>query len=93
MTDETAPDPRETWKPARADLADTLETGMSRVEQIEGQIQQLTAEELTALREWFATFDAEIWDRQMEADARDGKLDRLAEAALLDHAAGRSTEL
>lgn len=77
----------------RADLADTLKADMSRVEQIEGQIQQLTAEELAALREWFATFDAETWDRQMEADARDGKLDRLAEAALLDHAAGRSTEL
>ena len=66
---------------------------MSRIEQIERQIQQLTAEELAALRDWFATFDAEAWDRQMEADARDGKLDRLAEAALGDHAAGRSTEL
>ena len=66
---------------------------MSRVEQIEGQIQQLTAEELTSLREWFAAFDAASWDRQLEVDAREGKLDRLAEAALRDHAAGRSTEL
>jgi hypothetical protein len=66
---------------------------MSRVEQIEGQIQQLTAEELAALRDWFAAFDAEAWDRQTEADALDGKLDRLAKAALRDHAAGRSTEL
>ena len=66
---------------------------MSRVEQIEGQIQQLTAEELASLREWFAEFDAESWDRQMDADARSGKLDRLAEAALRDHAGGRSTKL
>ena len=66
---------------------------MSRVEQIEGQIQQLTAEELASLRDWFASFDAESWDRQMEADAREGKLDRLAEAALQDHAAGRFLEL
>lgn len=66
---------------------------MSRVEQIEGQIQRLTAEELAALRDWFAAFDAEAWDRQMAADARDGKLDRLVEAAICDHAAGQSSEL
>ena len=66
---------------------------MSRLEQIEGQIRQLNAQELTALREWFAAFDAEAWDAQIEADALDGKLDGLAEAALRDHAAGKSTEL
>lgn len=60
---------------------------MSRVEQIEGQIQQLSAEELAALREWFAAFDAESWERQIDADAREGRVDRLAEAALRDHAA------
>ncbi len=38
-----------------------------------------------ALRDWFATFDAESWDRQMEADAREGKLERLSEGALRDH--------
>ncbi len=66
---------------------------MSRVEEIEGQIQRLTAEELANLREWFAQFDAENWDRQLDVDARAGKLDRLAEAALRDHAAGRTTDL
>jgi len=38
-------------------------------------------------------FDAEAWYRQMEVDAHEDKLDRLAEAALRDHAAGRSTKL
>ena len=66
---------------------------MSRLDQIEGQIQQLTAEELVSLREWFAAFGAASWDRQIESDSHKGKLDRLAEAALNDHAAGRSTEL
>ncbi len=66
---------------------------MSNVENIEGRIKELSPEELTAFREWFIQFDAEAWDRQFEADAKAGKLDRLAERALRDHVAGRSTKL
>jgi hypothetical protein len=66
---------------------------MSRVEKIENQIKELSRDELTALREWFADFDADAWDRQMEADINAGRLDSLAERALLDHEAGRSTKL
>ena len=66
---------------------------MSNVENIEGRIKELSPEELTAFREWFIKFDAEAWDRQFEADAKAGKLDSLAERALRDHAAGRSTKL
>ncbi|MEX2260705.1 MAG: hypothetical protein WD696_02075 [Bryobacteraceae bacterium] len=66
---------------------------MSRVESIESQIQELSSEELAALREWFATFDSEAWDRQFEADVKAGKLDALAQRALQDHRAGRSTKL
>jgi hypothetical protein len=66
---------------------------MSRVEQIESQIKDLTSKELQSLRAWFAEYDAQIWDRQLEADVRAGKLDRLAEDALREHEAGRSTEL
>ncbi len=66
---------------------------MSRVENIESEIRQLSTEELTAFREWFTRFDAEAWDRQFEADVKAGKLDGLAERALRDHAAGRSTKL
>ena len=66
---------------------------MGKVESIEGLIQELSPEELAALREWFAAYDAEAWDRQLEADAKAGKLDALAERALADHLAGRSTKL
>jgi hypothetical protein len=66
---------------------------MSRVEQIESQIKDLTSKELQSLRAWFAEYDAQIWDRQFEADVRAGKLDRLAEDALREHEAGRSTRL
>ena len=66
---------------------------MSRVEQIKGQVKSLSANELKAFREWFARYDAEIWDRRIEADAKNGKLSSLAERALRDHDGGRSTEL
>jgi len=65
---------------------------MSRVENIKNQIKELSRNELTALREWFAGFDADAWDRQMEADINAGRLDTLAERALRDHNAGRSTK-
>lgn len=66
---------------------------MSKLEIIEGQIKELSREELAQLREWLAGFDAEVWDRQFEADVKAGKLDALAENALRDHLAGRSTKL
>ena len=66
---------------------------MSKLEIIEGQIKELSREELAQLREWLARFDAEVWDHQFEADIKAGKLDALAENALQDHLAGRSTKL
>ena len=66
---------------------------MSHVEQIKGQVKSLSANELKAFREWFARYEDEIWDRRIEADAKNGKLRSLAERALRDHDAGRSTEL
>ena len=66
---------------------------MGKIEHLENQIRELSDEELAKLREWFAEFDAEVWDRQMEADAKSGKLDRLAEMALRDYAEGRTKEL
>ncbi len=65
---------------------------MSRVEQLEQQIAELDASELKALRAWFERYDAEVWDRQIETDAKSGKLGQLAERALRDHESGRSTE-
>jgi hypothetical protein len=66
---------------------------MSRVEQIEGEVKSLSPDELRAFRDWFARFDAEVWDDQIEADAKNGKLKSLAERALRDHESGRSTLL
>jgi len=65
---------------------------MGKVEKIEHEIQGLTSDELSELRAWFAAFDAEAWDRQLEADVRAGKLDKLADEALKAHASGKSTK-
>ncbi len=66
---------------------------MSNVENIKDRIKELSPEELREFREWFIKFDAEPGDPQIKADVKGGKLDRLAERALRDHAAGRSTKL
>jgi hypothetical protein len=66
---------------------------MEKVEKIEREVQELSPNELAKFREWFASFNAEAWDRQFEADVKAGKLDALAERALRDHAADKSTKL
>ncbi len=66
---------------------------MGKIENLEKQIQELSDEELARLRQWFADYDAAKWDLQIEADAKAGKLDRLAEKALRDHAEGRTKPL
>jgi len=55
---------------------------MSKVENIEREIQKLTPSELEAFRRWFREYDSDEWDRQIEEDVRAGKLDKLAEEAL-----------
>jgi hypothetical protein len=66
---------------------------MTRVEQLEQEIAKLTPEEFRQLRDWVAELDWEAWDRQIEADAAAGKLDRLMKQALADHAAGKTRPL
>jgi hypothetical protein len=55
---------------------------MSKVEIIEQDVEALTPAELAAFRIWFLEFDAQVWDRQIEEDVRNGRLDKPAEEAL-----------
>ncbi len=66
---------------------------MTRVEKLASQVQSLTPAERAAFREWFENWAADEWDRQIEADLRAGKFDRMAEKALADHRAGKSRKL
>lgn len=65
----------------------------AKLKLIEQQMDKLSPSELAAFRVWYASFDAEAWDRQFEADVKAGKLDTLAEKALHAHIHGQSTKL
>jgi hypothetical protein len=66
---------------------------MSEVEQLENRIQNLSPEELAKFRAWFLEFDARVWDTQIEADLKAGKLSGLIAEALADYKAGKAREL
>jgi hypothetical protein len=66
---------------------------MSRIEDIENEIRRLTPAELAAFREWFQEFDAELWDREIEADVRADKLKTIVDGALTSHRNGESSEI
>jgi hypothetical protein len=66
---------------------------MTKVEQLEKEVQTLTPDELASFRNWFAEFDWLTWDRQLEADVASGKLDKFAAEALAEFERGETTEL
>lgn len=66
---------------------------MTTIERLEHEVRQLPAADFAKFREWFHGYEWQAWDRQIEKDAKSGKLKDLAAKALADHAAGRSTRL
>jgi hypothetical protein len=54
---------------------------MSTVEELEAAVQQLSPEDRAAFRAWFAEFDANEWDQQLDADVAAGRLDWLVDEA------------
>ena len=66
---------------------------MGKIEKLEQQIRELSAQELAELRRWFVEYDADAWDRQIEADANAGKLDHLIEESATEHKIGKTRPL
>ena len=66
---------------------------MGNVQSIENAVQSLPPVELAEFRQWFADFDGNSWDRQIEQDVASGKLDQLAAEALADYRAGPARQL
>ncbi|TGQ71498.1 MAG: hypothetical protein E5V49_03725 [Mesorhizobium sp.] len=66
---------------------------MTKLEQIEKSITELSPEELKAFAAWFEALQSDMWDRRIEADAKSGRLDKFADQALADHRAGRTRPL
>jgi hypothetical protein len=66
---------------------------MTKVEQLEKEVEGLAPEELASFRTWFAEFDWQVWDRKLERDVAAGKLDQFAAEALAEYERGETTEL
>lgn len=66
---------------------------MTQVEQIQAEIEALSQENFVRLREWFAEKDWMFWDKQLEADVANGKLDFLLEEAMVAKAQGTLQDL
>ena len=62
---------------------------MGKIEDIEKAVSELAPDELAKFRAWFEEFEAARFDEQIERDAKAGKLDRVADAAIADFRAGR----
>jgi hypothetical protein len=65
---------------------------MTKVEQLEQEIQELSPSEFAELRAWLLERDWNEWDRQIERDAASGKLGSLFDEAREAHRQGKSTK-
>jgi hypothetical protein len=65
---------------------------MTSIEEIEKAVAELTPEQLAKFRAWFDEFQARMFDKQIERDAKAGKLDKLMSRARENHNAGRREE-
>ncbi len=63
------------------------------VKEIETAIAQLPAEKVAELAEWFAEFQAQLWEERIEQDVKAGRLDSLLEQAERDCESGRCDPL
>ena len=63
------------------------------IEQIENAILNLSETDFTKLRNWLLDLDYQQWDKQLEQDINEGKLDALAQEALAEFEAGYYQEL
>jgi hypothetical protein len=63
---------------------------MSTVQEIEAAIVRLKPDEIEEIARWFAERREESWDRQLEADAKAGRLDHIIAKAKADARAGKS---
>jgi len=63
------------------------------IQEIELAIRGLSQAELTQLADWFDEFRADLWDKQIERDARAGRLDALIREAEQEFSAGNCRPL
>jgi hypothetical protein len=64
---------------------------MQTITEIEDAIGRLSEDEMFMLVERLESKMADTWDRQIEGDVRSGRLNKIAQLALAEHRAGRSS--
>jgi hypothetical protein len=66
---------------------------MSTVAEIESAIKNLKPQEIYKVGDLVDELREDLWDQQIDADAKAGKLDKLMEEARQDYLAGRCKPL
>jgi len=66
---------------------------MSTVADIEKAISALPVQDARSVASWLGEYLEDKWDRQIEEDAKTGKLDKLADEALAEYNAGKARPL
>ena len=63
------------------------------ITELEQAVTQLSEQELALFRAWFDEYYAQIWDKQIEEDAKSGRLDKLIAEVNEEYNAGLSKPL
>ena len=66
---------------------------MTKLEQIEKAVTSLNHAEISEFANWFAEFQARLWDTQVAADVESGRLDKFLAEARAEIAAGKVRDL
>ncbi|AFZ53745.1 hypothetical protein [Cyanobacterium aponinum] len=66
---------------------------MTKLQLIQAEIETLTSDDFTYLKNWINELDTQQWEKQIEQDSNDGKLDFLIEEALLEKTKNQLQEL
>ena len=66
---------------------------MSDISALERAVENLTSSDLMKFRAWFLSYDADLWDKEIEEDYRSGKLDELISEAVQDYQEGKATRI
>lgn len=63
------------------------------ITELEQAVTQLSEQELARFRAWFDEYYAQLWDKQIEKDAKSGRLDKLIAEVNEEYNAGLSKPL
>ena len=66
---------------------------MSKIDELKAEIERLPSEEFAEVCRWLSEKDWERWDKEIEADSGDGRLDFLVREAQHEKAQGTLKDL